>query len=160
MTYLPTIALSVRQPWAWAIIHGGKDVENRSTFAVTKGSIDARRIAVHAAKGMTRHEYEYARGFMARIGVDCPCPDALARGAIIGSVTVKAVLKSYPSRWFMGPKGLVLEDPVAFDPIPAIGALGYFEWKRSGAIPEPLPWMISWPGRKAEQVTLFDEARS
>lgn len=23
-------ALTVRQPWAWAIIHGGKDVENRS----------------------------------------------------------------------------------------------------------------------------------
>ncbi|MEW1990761.1 hypothetical protein [Microbacterium sp. NPDC078849] len=23
--------LTVRQPWAWAIIHGGKDVENRST---------------------------------------------------------------------------------------------------------------------------------
>ena len=21
--------LTVRQPWAWAIIHGGKDVENR-----------------------------------------------------------------------------------------------------------------------------------
>jgi hypothetical protein len=23
-------ALTVRQPWAWAIVHGGKDVENRS----------------------------------------------------------------------------------------------------------------------------------
>ena len=23
-------AITVRQPWAWAIIHGGKDVENRS----------------------------------------------------------------------------------------------------------------------------------
>lgn len=23
--------LTVRQPWAWAIIHGGKDVENRTT---------------------------------------------------------------------------------------------------------------------------------
>ncbi|WP_409188395.1 hypothetical protein [Bradyrhizobium sp. RDM4] len=31
---LPEFALSVRQPWAWAIIHGGKDVENRSAPAV------------------------------------------------------------------------------------------------------------------------------
>ena len=22
--------LTIRQPWAWAIVHGGKDVENRS----------------------------------------------------------------------------------------------------------------------------------
>lgn len=22
-------AISVRQPWAWLIIHGGKDIENR-----------------------------------------------------------------------------------------------------------------------------------
>ncbi len=26
----PMLALSIRQPWAWAIIHAGKDVENRS----------------------------------------------------------------------------------------------------------------------------------
>lgn len=23
-------ALTVQQPWAWAIVHGGKDVENRT----------------------------------------------------------------------------------------------------------------------------------
>jgi hypothetical protein len=23
-------ALTVRQPWAWAIVHGGKDIENRT----------------------------------------------------------------------------------------------------------------------------------
>ena len=29
---LPTLALSVRQPWAWAILHARKDRENRSYF--------------------------------------------------------------------------------------------------------------------------------
>ncbi|MFP5360765.1 MAG: hypothetical protein ACLGHM_09750, partial [Actinomycetes bacterium] len=40
-------ALTVRQPWAWAIIHGGKDIENR-----TRNIAGAYRgpIAIHVAK--------------------------------------------------------------------------------------------------------------
>lgn len=26
---LHQVALSIRQPWAWAILHAGKDIENR-----------------------------------------------------------------------------------------------------------------------------------
>ena len=29
MTALPRLALSIRQPWAWAIINAGKDIEYR-----------------------------------------------------------------------------------------------------------------------------------
>jgi len=36
-------ALTVRQPWAWLIVHGGKDVENRSQRTHFRG-----RIAIHA----------------------------------------------------------------------------------------------------------------
>jgi len=32
-------ALSVRQPWAWAIIHGGKDIENRRSRTNYRGSL-------------------------------------------------------------------------------------------------------------------------
>lgn len=38
--------LTVRQPWAWAIIHGGKDVENRSRNIA--GSYRG-PVAIHAA---------------------------------------------------------------------------------------------------------------
>lgn len=31
MTDLPELAISVHAPWAWALMHGGKDVENRAT---------------------------------------------------------------------------------------------------------------------------------
>jgi len=43
---LPLRAITVRQPWAWAIIHGGKDVENR-----TRNIAGAYRgpVAIHAA---------------------------------------------------------------------------------------------------------------
>jgi hypothetical protein len=38
-------ALTVRNPWAWAIIHGGKDVENRSQPTKHRG-----RLYIHAGK--------------------------------------------------------------------------------------------------------------
>lgn len=37
MADIPHLALSVRQPWAWAIIHAGKDIENRTWQAVNHG---------------------------------------------------------------------------------------------------------------------------
>lgn len=143
---LPKIALSVRQPWAWAIVAGVKDVENRSTFAVSKAGFDPRPVAIHAAKGMTIDEYEDAAFFMSRLGVSCPRPDDLVRGAIVGAATVTAIVADCDSPWFFGPRGLMLADARAVDPIPAIGALGYFEWRRSGDLAQPLPWMRAWPG--------------
>ncbi|MBF0247695.1 MAG: hypothetical protein HQL36_06425 [Alphaproteobacteria bacterium] len=145
---LPTIALSVRQPWAWAIIHGGKDIENRSAAAVRHG-MEPGRICIHASKGMTQDEYDDTRAFMERIGVECPRPDELVRGAIIGAVTVVSVAKEHESPWFFGPRGLVLTDPVAVEPIPAAGQLGYFTWKRGNELDVPKPWMAAWPNHPA-----------
>lgn len=48
-------ALSIRQPWAWLIVHGGKDIENRSWHTKFRG-----RFLVHAAKGMTSNEFTQA----------------------------------------------------------------------------------------------------
>lgn len=110
----PAIALSVRQPWAWAIIHGGKDIENRSWQAVNHGLNRLGRIAVHAAKGMTQREYVDASSFMSSIGVICPPAAELERGGIIGSVEVIGVCTASPSPWFFGPRGLVLRDPEPF----------------------------------------------
>lgn len=31
------------------------------------------------------------------------------------------------------------------DPIPAVGQLGYFQWKAGGEIDTPKPWMVAWP---------------
>ncbi len=145
MPPLPDIALSVRQPWAWAIVSGHKDVENRSTFAVSKAGFDARPVAIHAAKGMTVEEYESAAEFMATLGLTCPRPDSLVRGAIVGGATVTAVVRSGTSPWFFGPRGLLLADSFAAEPIPAIGALGYFRWQPDGQVWAPLPWMTAWP---------------
>lgn len=160
MAELPRLALSVRQPWAWAIIHAGKDIENRSWQAVNWGLNQRGRVAIHASKGLARDEYEDARETIDRIlQVTCDqrCPEAkdLLRGGIIGDVDVVDVVTESQSDWFFGPRGLVLRHPQHCDFIPAVGALGYFAWTAAdwSIVPEPAKWMLP-PARKAVQQVL------
>lgn len=144
-TLPPAIALSVRQPWAWAIIYARKNIENRSSFAITKGSVDPRRIAIHAAQSMSQAEYHKAAEYMLeKCGIVCPPPDKLPRGCIVGSVQVLRVVNDSDSPWFMGPRGLVLADPLPYRPKgKTAGQLGYFRWtETTEPIPDPKPWMI------------------
>lgn len=141
---VPSMALSVRQPWAWALVHGGKDVENRTEMAVRHGmrSQIGKRIAIHASKGMTRDEYKSASEFMSGLGVDCPAAADLLRGGIIGSAYVASVVKEHTSPWFFGPRGLCLIRPEATPFIGATGELGMFAWSPNFAQPDaPAKWM-------------------
>jgi hypothetical protein len=156
---LPALALSVRQPWAWAIVHAGKDVENRSWSRVPKSWRERRGpVAIHAARGMTRREYEDARRFMERLGVEVPPAHELRRGGIIGSVKVVAVVNEFhpPNPWFVGPLGFVLRDPKPCQFVPAIGRLGYFPWQPSPAdsIPKTPRWMFA--GRQLDMMEWLD----
>lgn len=141
---LPTKALSVRQPWAWAIIHAGKDVENRSWQAVNHGLTVRGPIAIHASAGMTRRDYENTAEFMAGLGITCPPASELLRGGIIGQVEVVDVVKDYGSRWFFGPRGLILRNPVPCEFIPCKGCLGYFNWRNhlTDDRVQPAKWML------------------
>jgi hypothetical protein len=145
---LPKLALSVRQPWAWAIIHAGKDIENRDWHRDSKFR---GRVAIHASSGMTRDEYEDAAETIENIVGKanlCPAAAVLARGAIIGSVEVidcvrgPAFFGNKYGLWFFGPMGLVLRDPVPCKPIPCKGQLGFFEWQESGTLAPPAAWML------------------
>lgn len=150
MANIPKLALSVRQPWAWAIIFAGKDIENRSWQAINHGLRQRGRIAIHAAKGMAREEYEEAgetiNDILRRQGSQLRCPDAinLMRGGIIGSVEVADVVTKSSSPWFFGPRGLVLHNPEVWTFLPSVGALGYFEWRQADAsiVPPPAKWML------------------
>jgi len=149
---LPPKALSVRQPWAWAIIHAGKDIENRSWQAVNHGLAVRGRIAIHASKTMAKGEYEGARDFMESIGVTCPDPAKLKRGGIIGSVEVLDVVKESDSEWFFGPRGLVLANPEPCEFIGVKGCLGYFNWRQhlTDEVVRPARWMNLKPNTKPE----------
>lgn len=143
MTF-PELALSVRQPWAWAIIHAGKDIENRAWQPGSHALQRRGRVAVHAGRGLTREEYVYARDRIRDLGFTCPGAHELHRGGIIGSVEVVDVVERTDSPWFKGPIGLVLRNPEPCVFIPAVGQLGYFRWKPadSASVPEPASWML------------------
>lgn len=144
---LPPIALAVRQPWAHAIIHLGKTLENRSRHAVSLGGMQAvvgQRICIMASKTMRQLEYTLARDFMLdECGVLCPEPWLLERGGIIGTVTVTDIVKESADPWFMGPCALVLAEPAPCPFVACSGELGMFRWKPS-KVSEPVPlarWM-------------------
>jgi hypothetical protein len=85
---------------------------------------------VHAAKGMSRREYQ--EGFDALFATGWPVADLprfedLERGGIIGSVEIVDCVTDYPSRWFSGPFGFVLRDPRPLPFRSLKGRLGFFE---------------------------------
>jgi hypothetical protein len=149
-----TEAISVRQPWAHAIIFHMKDVENRSRVAA-QHMVRAigKRIGIHASKGMTRNEYLAAVEFMRDIGVTPPAPHLLARGGIIGSVVVTSIVNSNmtDSKWWMGPSGLLLKDPEPCKFIGCRGELGLFGVEPNGTAPDaPAHWMLDTASSPAE----------
>lgn len=152
---LPPLALSVRQPWAWAIIHGGKIIENRSLGSIKAGNMDCRTICIHAASGMKQDEFEWGHWRLAKHGVACSRPDDLVRSAIIGIVDVVDIITESDSEWFGGQAGLVLDNPRAIDPVPCLGALGYFEWKPAPSFAPIKPWMQKWLPPSEETLDLF-----
>lgn len=122
---LPAICLSIRQPWAWLILHGGKDVENRRWKTNFRGPV-----LIHAAKGMTRREYEDARDFsrLANRRVVLPDFGVLERGGIVGCVQIVDCVQDHesPSTWSEGPFCFVLRNPKPLPFTLCRGALGFF----------------------------------
>ena len=119
-----TPMITVRQPWAWLIVHGPKDIENRTWRRSYRGPL-----GIHAAKTMTDGEYMDAYVYARARGVTLPAAESLTLGAIVGLATVTDWVDEHPSPWFMGPYGLVLADrrPLA-EPIPARGTQGLWPY--------------------------------
>lgn len=140
-------ALSIRQPWPWAIFNVGKDIENRDWPTRFRGTV-----AVHAAKGMTRDEYREAMAYirhrfiakvlrnpmtvelgggrlsMASGELTTPGFDEIVRGAIVGLVEIVDCVTTSNSPWFQGDYGFVLANPRPLEtPIPCSGALNFWD---------------------------------
>lgn len=117
-------ALSIRQPWAWLIAYGLKDIENRTWPTHFRG-----RFLIHASRGMTRAEYDGARFFAHRIRPHMMFPDltAFERGGIVGEAELVDCVTDSGSPWFCGPIGFVLRNAKPLPFRPYTGALGFFE---------------------------------
>lgn len=117
-------AISIRQPWAWLIVNGFKDIENRRWATHFRG-----RVYVHAAKGMTDDEYLEAFVIANENGVILPQPHELERGGIVGEVEIVDCVKHSDSPWFFGQYGFVLRNGKTLPFQPYKGALGFFDVK-------------------------------
>jgi hypothetical protein len=96
-------ALSVRQPWAHAIVHHGKDIENRSRRLGHRGWT-----LIHASGSATDDEVAAALGFMSQLGVQ-PDRGAIRWGGIVGVAKIIDAVDASASSWWMGPYGLVID---------------------------------------------------
>lgn len=141
MTEAPELAISIRQPWAWAILHAGKDVENRTWLTDYRGWV-----FVHASTTMTQDEYRTAAEAIEKI-IGKPPPPAcdLTRGGLIGMVRIIDSVKISRSPWFNGHRALVLKDARPTPFIACQGELGIFRWKVSvDGAPAPVArWMTA-----------------
>lgn len=115
-------AISIRQPWAWLIVHGGKDIENRDWKTNFRG-----RVLVHASKGMTHDEYEDTAWFAGTQKIAVPSFVEIQRGGIIGSVEIVDCVEASASPWFFGRFGFVLANPKPLPFVPFKGSLGFFD---------------------------------
>lgn len=129
-------ALSLRQPWAWMVVAGGKNIENRRWNTRFRGPF-----LIHAAKGMTRDEYDGAVAFARDVNPFLAVPPFgdLERGGIVGRARLVDVIEpctTEPSLfwrpcthpWHMPAQyGFVLADVERVDFRPMRGELGLFE---------------------------------
>lgn len=150
------IALSVRGPWWWFILHAGKRHENRcwrSLYRDIQLEILRRaggRAYLHAAQGCTKTEYEEACAFAASRGVrEFPDFATMPRGGLVGIMEIKGFVEGSTDPWYMGPGALEIGQIEALEFYPLKGALGFFNvWPSS-------PRAIPLEAAKGKTVTDF-----
>ncbi|MCY4030078.1 MAG: hypothetical protein OXH75_27685 [Acidobacteria bacterium] len=128
----PWKCLSVRQPYAWAIIKGAKDIENRDRMSYYVG-----RLYIHAGKKERTDRIDDCVAMVAK-HFAVPVSEMLddyhrhvrhGRGAIIGSVHMFGCARHHESAWFTGKYGYMFRDPKPLrKPIPCDGSPSFFNF--------------------------------
>ncbi len=110
--------ISIQQPWAWLIVHGFKDVENRTWATNYRG-----KLLIHASQRFDKAGYEWV---IKNFDIQIPSPSIFERGGIVGEVKLVDCVKAHESQWFSGPDGFVLSEahPLPFKQMR--GRLGIF----------------------------------
>lgn len=113
-------AISIRQPWAWLIVNGYKDIENRDWPTHYRG-----RVLIHAGLKVADDKH-MANVLLKNQYKNIEIPMELPAGGIIGSVEIVDCVDKSDSPWFFGKFGFVLKNPQRCDFIPYKGKLGLF----------------------------------
>ena len=92
----PTVVkcLTVRQPWAWLLVNGFKDIENRSWTTKHRGPL-----LIHASQQLAPHLDDIRKDILRRFGIKIP--DKLETGGIVGQVEIADCVTTTTSPWFL-----------------------------------------------------------
>lgn len=121
-------AISIKQPFAWLIANGYKDIENRSTLKNQRGLV-----LIHASKGFERNWVDMVNhptgGELDMAKIICAMPlenSDFKQGGIVGAVHIIDCVQKSESPWFIGQNGFVLSEPIVLPFTPCKGQLGFF----------------------------------
>jgi hypothetical protein len=113
-------ALSIQNPWAWAICAGHKDVENRDWATRHRGPL-----LIHAGKTVDADSLAFVES---TAGCAASPAASMGPGALIGAAVLVDLVERHDSPWFFGRYGLILAHPILFArPIPCRGLPSVFE---------------------------------
>jgi|SRR5215475_8636358 len=113
-------ALSVRQPWAWLIVNGYKDVENRSRNTRHRGPV-----LIHAGLNTSNLDERLLEEIERTYGVRLP--RQFDRGGIVGVADIVGCARRSASAWHdRGAIGWILSKPRRLPFRACKGALGLF----------------------------------
>ena len=115
-------ALSIQQPWAWAILNG-KPVENRTWPTRFTGPF-----LIHASQKFDYDGYRFILEHRYSLFAlkEIPARDSFQFGGFVGKSRIIDCVSWHESPFFFGPWGFVLKDSVPIDFIPYKGKLGFF----------------------------------
>jgi hypothetical protein len=114
--------LSIKQPWAWLIANGLKDIENRDWRYPPK--FRGGPLLIHAGKLPTILDDRFIELCRRR---QIKIPGDLPLGGIVGQAEIVDVVTASRSPWFFGPLGFVLRKARPLSFMPYKGQLGFFE---------------------------------
>ena len=127
-------ALSVRQPWAWLIVNGHKDVENRTWPTRFRG-----RVLIHAGATMTKADYEACCLFINGSELTPEASEKLFQsfpqfhelkaqcGGVVGEAEITDCVTRSASPWFVGDFGFVMRNQKILPFHKCKGMLGFFQ---------------------------------
>jgi ASCH domain len=121
MSTLP--CLSILQPWAWLIVNGHKDIENRTWATKFRG-----RILIHASKAYARKTHDqFAEELLEEFDIKLPAFNEIQTGGIVGLATIADCVRDHASPWKMNDCwGFVLKDQRVRPFVPLRGQLGIY----------------------------------
>ena len=113
----PKKIITIKQPWAWAIIHIGKDIENRKWRTKFRG-----RVFIHSSLVWDNFGWNWLKANMPN-KIPSNHNQMQVFGHAIGVVDVVDCVDKSDSDWFMGPYGIVLKNPEPIKPYKVTGRL-------------------------------------